>query len=101
VVALYEPGAALAGPAGELASGAAAIRQVYAQLLAGRPAFAGDVQPALRVGGLALTSTRFDVTAVGPDGHPTTTRTATAELARQQPDGSWRWLIDQPNVLGR
>lgn len=24
---------------------------------------------------------------------------ATAEVARRQPDGSWLWMIDQPNVL--
>lgn len=25
---------------------------------------------------------------------------ATAEVAYRQPDGSWRWIVDQPNVLG-
>ena len=24
---------------------------------------------------------------------------ATVEVARRQPDGSWRWVIDQPAVL--
>jgi hypothetical protein len=36
---------------------------------------------------LALTSTRL------PAGG------ATVEVARRQPDGSWRWVIDQPAVL--
>ncbi len=44
--------------------------------------------PALCHGDLALTSTRL---AGG---------SATAEVARRQPDGSWLWIIDQPNVLG-
>jgi hypothetical protein len=66
-----------------------AIRQVYQQLLADRPTFvAGDQQPALRFGDLALTSTRL---AGGG---------ATVEVARRQPDGTWLWVIDQPNVLG-
>jgi hypothetical protein len=32
----------------------------------------------------------------------TTTRAgnATVEVARRQRDGSWLWMIDQPNVLG-
>jgi len=44
-------------------------------------------QPAIRNGDLALTSTRL------PGGG------ATVEVARRQPDGSWRWVIDQPAVL--
>jgi ketosteroid isomerase-like protein len=87
VVALYEPGAVLASPAGGLATGAAEIRRAYQELLAGRPQFTGDIQPALVHGDLALTSTRF------PGG-------ATAEIARRQPDGTWRWIADQPNVVG-
>jgi hypothetical protein len=37
-------------------------------------------------GDLALTSTRI------PGG-------ATAEVARRHRDGTWLWMIDQPNVL--
>jgi hypothetical protein len=64
----------------------AQIRAFYAELLASRPQFTGDVRPALVHGDLALTSTRF------PGG-------ATAEIARQQPGGGWRWIADQPNVV--
>ena len=85
VVALYEPGAVLATPGGELAVGTDAIRAVYQALLASRPQFTGEVQP-LRRGDLALTLTRF------PGG-------ATAEIARRQPDGSWLWAADQPRVV--
>jgi hypothetical protein len=86
VVALYEPAAVLAAAAGGPAVGTAQIRGVYTELLAGRPQFTGEVRPALVHGDLALTSTRF------PGG-------ATAEVARRQPDGTWRWVADQPNVL--
>jgi ketosteroid isomerase-like protein len=60
---------------------------------------AGDVQPAIRLGDLALTSTRFDIIATTAGGRTTTTRTATTEIARRQPDGTWLWAVDQPNVL--
>jgi ketosteroid isomerase-like protein len=86
VVALYEPAAVLASPAGGPAVGTTQIRRFYAQLLAGRPQFTGDVRPALVHGDLALTSTRFQ-------------GGATAEIARRQPDGTWRWVADQPNVV--
>jgi ketosteroid isomerase-like protein len=88
LVALYEPDAVLAFPPGQVTTGSHAIRQAYERLLADRPTFtAGEQQPALRHGDLALTSTRL----VGGG--------ATVEVARRQPDGTWLWVIDQPNVL--
>jgi hypothetical protein len=64
------------------------IRKVYAELLADQPSFgSAGQQSAIRNGDLALTSTRL------PGGG------ATVELARRQPDGSWRRVIDQPAVL--
>lgn len=86
IVALYEPEAVLASPSGELAAGHAAIRALYRDLLAGATLFDGEVRAGLRRGDLALTSTRF-------------TGGATAEVARRQADGSWLWVVDQPNIL--
>lgn len=86
VVALYEPDAVMSSPDGPV-RGTAAIRRFYDELLTDPPVFAGEIQPALRHGALALTSARF---AGG----------ATAEIARLQGDGSWLWVVDQPNVVG-
>ncbi|GAA0925773.1 YybH family protein [Pseudonocardia zijingensis] len=89
LVALYESDAVLATPDGGEVRGEAGIRAFYAALVASAPRFApGEQHPALRVGDLALTSTRL------PGGAG-----ATAEVARQQPDGTWRWILDRPNVL--
>jgi ketosteroid isomerase-like protein len=88
VVELYEAGAVLALPGEGFAQGHAAIRRFYAELLASRPTFQpGEQAPPLLQGDLALTSTRL------VEGG------ATAEVARRQPDGSWRFIIDQPNIL--
>lgn len=60
VVALYEPEGVLALPGEGVAAGHDAIRRFYADLLAGAPRFEpGDQLPALRLGDLALTSTRL------------------------------------------
>jgi ketosteroid isomerase-like protein len=89
VVELYEPDAVLALPNGDLAEGRDAIRRFYDNLLSTKPTFvAGTQSPPLHHGALALTSTRL----VGGG--------ATAEIARRQADGTWRWIVDQPNVLG-
>jgi ketosteroid isomerase-like protein len=86
VVNLYEPDAVLAFPPGHLAAGRSAIREVYADLLAGRPRLTGEIRPAIRHGDIAITSTARP-------------GNATVEVARRQPDGTWLWLIDQPSVL--
>jgi hypothetical protein len=43
--------------------------------------------PALMLDEMALTST-----VLSPE-------IATAEVARRQSDGSWRWILDRPNVF--
>lgn len=89
LVALYESDAVLALHSGQEATGHQEIRQEYERILASKPTFTpGEQQPTLRLGDLALTSTRL----VGGG--------ATAEVARRQPDGTWLWVIDQPNILG-
>lgn len=89
LVALYEPEAVLALPDGRVATGAEEIRAAYQRITAGGPTFApGAPRPTLRSGDFALTSTRL------PSG------ATTVEVAHRQPDGSWRWIIDQPNVTG-
>lgn len=98
IAALFEPDAVLALPTGEAAVGKEEILAAFEYLLAETPRFEpGEQFPALVSGDLALTSTRLPGrdTAVGlPDGG------VTVEVARRQPDGTWLWVIDQPNIAG-
>lgn len=88
LVALYEEEAVLATGDDEFVHGVEAIRAFYTDFVASGPTFVdGEQAPALRLGDLALTSTRL--TGGG----------ATAEVARRQADGSWRWILDRPNVI--
>jgi ketosteroid isomerase-like protein len=88
LVLLYEADAVLALSDGQVTVGRDAIREIYRRLLADKPVFQpGQQHPALRNGDLALTSTRL---AGGG---------ATAEVARRQPDGTWLWIIDRPNIV--
>ncbi len=88
LVALYEPGAVLALPDGNVAIGTLAIREFYSRLLASRSHFEpGAQQIPLRSGDLALTSSRL------------VNGTVTAEIARRQADGTWLWVVDQPSIV--
>lgn len=87
MVALYERDAVIDHGAGALAVGTAAIRKVFAGMVAtGRKFESGEQQAAVVSGDLALTSTRL------PDG------TVTAEVARRQSDGTWLWVIDRFSI---
>ena len=87
MVELYEPDACLDIGAGNVARGADQIREFYSRFLASGVRFnLGEQRAALINGNIALTSTRL------PNG------TTTAEVARRQIDGSWRWCIDQPKI---
>jgi ketosteroid isomerase-like protein len=87
MVALFEPQALVDVGEGRQLRGHQQIRQYFVEIVASGRKFArGQQQPALVCGDLALTSTRL------PDG------SVTAEVARQQSDGTWRWAIDQYTI---
>ncbi|HEX7325252.1 MAG TPA: nuclear transport factor 2 family protein [Rhodanobacteraceae bacterium] len=87
MAALYEQDAVLVTGAATVARGRTQIRAFWANAIAqGRKFTTGHQRPAVVSGDLALTSTRFE------DGR------TTAEVARRQPDGSWRWVVDQPTI---
>ncbi len=86
VVDLYEPGAVVAFPSGLRAVGHEQIRRAYAELFSVQPRFSpGVARPTLIAGDVALTAT------VLPTG-------TAAEVARRQPDGNWRWVVDDPAI---
>ena len=89
LVALFEPEAVSAQPDGGRVTGHDAIRRMFEELLDEGPSFTPvEDRPALRTGDLALTSRRL------------TNGEVPVEVARRQPDGTWLWVLDQPNILG-
>lgn len=84
---LYEPDAVVAFPPGRLSVGREAIRALYEQMVAARPTFRAEAPlPTLRLGDLALTSTRASDEAG-----------ARAQVARRQADGTWLRVLDRPD----
>jgi ketosteroid isomerase-like protein len=88
VAALYEEDAVLAYPPGGQTVCRAAIRDLWAKVLANNPTFEPEEPlPTLVIGDIALTSTP-----------PKDGAGARAQVVRRQPDGSWLRIIDQPEL---
>ncbi|NUS92295.1 MAG: SnoaL-like domain-containing protein [Nocardia sp.] len=89
VAELYEEDAVLAYPPGSRTVGRAAIRELWAKVLADGPRFEPESPlPTLISGDIALTSTP-----------PKDGTGARAQVVRRQPDGSWLRLLDQPEFV--
>jgi enoyl-CoA hydratase len=96
LLSLYEEGATLVGPDGAHAEGGTAIRERLEGLLAMAPQITPTSNRALLVGDIALMSNRFRMTfGQHGDDHAGFECSAT-EVARRQPDGTWRYVIDDP-----
>jgi ketosteroid isomerase-like protein len=97
-VALYEPGAALFAKSGEAVVGHEAIRASNAALIALKPIFHIERIVTTVSGDGTIATTRMKATLEGtrPDGRPVKSALHTLEVLRRQPDGSWRYVIDDP-----
>jgi uncharacterized protein (TIGR02246 family) len=91
LVALYEEDAAMATSDGTFVKGRDAIREQWS----GFVALGGNIQMSTRyavvVGETALLSNEWNFTGAGME-----FSSRTAEVARRQPDGTWKYVIDHP-----
>ena len=97
---LYEPHATIRPSPGETVHGLAAIREALAGFVGMKPRITMTTKTLGQAGGLALTTSRWELSGTGADGKPVAMRGQSAEVARQQPDGSWLFVIDTPWGLG-
>jgi uncharacterized protein (TIGR02246 family) len=100
VLALYEPGATLVMPEGDM-TGAAAVRDSWSQLLAAQPQVQTHVTKVVRVGDdLAVLYNEWSGSMTGSDGQPTALAGKATEVVRRQADGTWRFIVDDPWMRG-
>jgi enoyl-CoA hydratase len=98
---LYEAGAVLVGPDGEARAGGESIRAQLEGLLAMAPQVEAGESRALLAGDIALLSNRWRMTfGTGQGNGQTGFEGTSAEVARRQPDGFWRYAIDDPASMG-
>jgi ketosteroid isomerase-like protein len=95
LLSLYDPEAAFLNQSGEVKTGEAGLREVLAPLAAAQARFDYTIRQIIQSGDIALMHTDWQVTSPQP------MSTYAIEVARRQPDGTWRWLIGDPFTVGR
>jgi uncharacterized protein (TIGR02246 family) len=91
---LYESNAALIAQPGSVANGSEQIQAALQGFLALKGHITLDTRLVVTVGDLAYLSNTWSLSGTGPDGNPVVLGATTAEVARRQADGTWRYVID-------
>lgn len=95
---LYEPDAVVIVEPGAVARGLSEIGPVLQGFLDLGGKIELDSKAVVEVGDLAYLTNRWSLTGTAPDGSTLDLGAVTAEVARRQPDGTWRYIID--NAIG-
>src|SRR5215207_6106303 len=94
LVGLYERDAWLFGPAGAV-QGTDAIRAAWTEMLGMSGETTLVTQYVIENGDIALLSNRWTSVVGGEE-----ISAVTAEVARRQSDGTWKYVIDNPDAAG-
>lgn len=97
LLGLYDQQVAFVNEAGDVKCGIDALKEELAPIAAAKPQFDFEVRQIARSGDIALMHTWWTVSSVGREPFSV----YAIEVARRQPDGSWRWLIGDPFTVGR
>ena len=96
LMTLYEPHASLMAAPGKIVTGADAIRDALRGFLDGKPKMSLSPRVVAKTADLALTTSKWELTMIGPDGKPAQMSGQSVEVARRGSDGNWRFAIDLP-----
>jgi uncharacterized protein (TIGR02246 family) len=101
LMSLYDPRCSLVQRDGTVATGHAAIHAALGGLLAMTPTITVDVVRVVPAGDdLAMVSNDWTMSAKTPAGRPVEAAGKAIEVVRRQPDGSWRFVLDDPFARG-
>ena len=93
---LYENDAAFASEPGSLAHGAPGVSEALTGFISMNGKLDLEVTRVLEVDDLALVTGVWSFKGTAPDGEPVQLAAKNADVLRRQPDGSWRFVIDNP-----
>lgn len=95
-LSLFEAESIMFTLTGELVRGLDSIRESLKKSIALKATLKVDTATVLEADGIALVSRNWTVTGIQPDGEPLKVNGHGADVVRRQSDGSWRYLIDNP-----
>jgi ketosteroid isomerase-like protein len=96
LMTLYEPLACFASQPEKLAKTPEGIRESLRSFIDMNGKLDLSVKRVLKANDLALVITEWSFSGTGPDGKPVHMIAKSADVLRQQPDGTWRFVIDNP-----
>jgi ketosteroid isomerase-like protein len=96
LVALSETGATFTVEPGKVVAGTSAIREALGGYLAMKPLISLKTRILGNTGDVVMMTSTWQLTGTGPDGAAVDLKGDSAEIARRQPDGSWKFIIDSP-----
>jgi len=101
LMTLYEPTCSLVRRDGGVARGHVEIRAVLGRLVGMQAKMSTEIVKVVQAGeDLALVYNDWRMSARGPDGHPIEAAGKAIEVVRRQPDGTWRFILDDPFARG-
>ena len=101
LLGLYEPGCSMVQRDGGVARGHAEIRAVLGRLLSRQARMSTEIVKVIGAGDdLALVYNDWHMSAKAADGRPIEAAGKAIEVVRRQPDGSWRFVLDDPFARG-
>jgi uncharacterized protein (TIGR02246 family) len=95
-LALYEPDAGFITAQGDLARGEGGLRAEFEAIVASKATMIGEAVKTVVVKDIALVFVRYSATLPAPDGKTLEFGGLSTDVLRQQPDGTWLSVIDNP-----
>jgi ketosteroid isomerase-like protein len=96
IMDIHEDGAAMVEWGGGVARGEEAIRQVYADFFATDPVLKVQALQIVEAGGSAIILGDYTLDYTNANGKVISVKGKFGDMVRQQPDGSWLYLLDNP-----
>ena len=98
VASLYEDDAILLSDPKRIVKGRMAILDGLVNFLTIKPRLTLNAARVVRNGDIAILYSDWTITGTNPDGSHMSVDVRPTHVARQQPDGTWRIVIDDPSV---
>jgi uncharacterized protein (TIGR02246 family) len=92
----YESDACFASQPGQFIKGREGIRQSIQGFVNMRGKLESKIKRVFQTSNLALVISEWSFNGTGPGGNPSNLASTAIDVLRQQPDGTWRVIIDNP-----